>query len=173
METTSKLNPGQPFPAMTFARLDGSPYAFGGTGSWQALFVFRGQHCPICKSYLGQVEARLDKFSTLDVSVAAISADSEAQTRVMAEAAKPTFPLLYGLDEATMRTLGLYISAPRSAQETDHNFAEPALFVVNVDGLLQVVEVANAPFLRPDLDRLIGGLGFIIEKGYPVRGTVK
>lgn len=32
--------------------------------------------------------------------------------------------------------------------------------------------IANAPFLRPDLDRIVRGLGFIIEKSYPIRGAV-
>ena len=37
--------------------------------------------------------------------------------------------------------------------------------------VLQLVNVGSAPFLRPDLDRLVRGLGFSIEKTYPVRGT--
>lgn len=171
MDTTAKLHPGQDFPPLTLARLDGEDYTFGTPGAWQALFVFRGQHCPICKTYLGEIEKRRATFAELGVSVAAVSADSEAQTRITAEAAKPGFPLLYGLDEANMRRLGLYISEPRSAQETDHRFAEPALFVVNAAGALQLVDVANAPFLRPDLDRLIGRLRFTMEKNYPIRGT--
>ena len=79
--------------------------------------------------------------------------------------------MLYGMDVPTMQRLGIYISEPRSVQETDHRFPEPALFVVNKDGVLQLVDIANAPFLRPDLDRLLRGVGFIIEKGYPIRGT--
>ncbi len=71
-----------------------------------------------------------------------------------------------------MRAFGLYISEPRSAQETDHHFPEPALFLVNPDGALQLGDAANAPFLRSDLDRLVGGLRFVIEKGYPIRGTL-
>lgn len=173
METTNKLHPGQPFAPVTFKQLDGSDFAFGAPGGWQALFVIRGQHCPICKTYLGEIEKRRAAFAALGVSVAAVSADSEAQTRLTAEAAKPGFPLLYGMDEATMRALGLYISEPRSAQETDHRFAEPALFLVNPEGMLHLVEIANAPFLRPDLDRLAGGLRFVIEKNYPIRGTLK
>ena len=71
-----------------------------------------------------------------------------------------------------MRKLGLYISEPRSAQETDHRYPEPALFVVNPDGKLHLIDVANAPFLRPNLDRLVRGLGSLIERNYPIRGTL-
>ncbi len=172
MPTSTKPHPGQAFTPLTFRQLDGATYMFGAPGSWQALFVIRGLHCPICKNYLGEIEKRRNAFAALGVSLAAVSADSEAQTRLMAEDVKIGFPLLYGLDEAMMRTLGLYVSEPRSARETDHRFPEPALFIVNAQGLLQIVDLANAPFLRPDLDRLLGGLRFIMEKSYPIRGTV-
>ena len=171
MQTTTKLHPGQPFAPIRFRRLDGEEFEFGTPGSWQALFVLRGQHCPICKSYLADLEARRPAYAELGVSLAAVSADSEAQTRVLAGAAKPGFPMLYGMDEATMRSLGLYISEPRSAQETDHLFPEPALFVVNPEGVLHFVDVANAPFLRPDPDRLLNGLRYVIQNQYPIRGT--
>ena len=171
METTAKLHPGQKMEPLSFSDLDGKQHTFGAPGGWQALFVIRGQHCPQCKNYLGEIEKRREALAQLGIAVAAVSADSEAQTRLTAEAAKPGFPMLYGMDEATMRRLGLYISEPRSAQETDHRFPEPALFVVNPEGVLQLVDIANAPFLRPDLDRLVRGLGIVIEKSYPVRGT--
>ncbi len=173
MHTTNKLHPGQRFAPLTLSQLDGADYTFGGHGAWQAMFVIRGQHCPICKTYLGEIEKRRATFTELGVSIAAVSADSEAQTRLTAEATKLGFPLLYGLSEAAMRNLGLFISEPRSAQETDHRFPEPALFVVNAEGLLQLVDIANAPFLRTDLDRLVGGLRFVIDKQYPIRGTHK
>ncbi len=173
MDTTPKLHPGQPFTAVTFPQLGGGEFVFGAPGAWQALFVIRGQHCPICKAYLGEIEKRRAAFAELGLSLAAVSADSEEQTRLTAEAARPGFPLLYGMDETTMHALGLYVSEPRSDQETDHRFPEPALFVVNPEGALQLVDVANAPFLRPDLDRLLGGLRFVMEKGYPIRGTRK
>ena len=172
METTGKLHPGQLFSPVTFKQLDGPDYTFGAPGQWQALFVVRGQHCPICKAYLAEIETRRDKFAERGFSVAAVSADSEAQTRLIWEAAKPSFPLLYGLDEATMRKLGVFISEPRSVQETDHRYPEPALFIVNPEGKLHLIDIANAPFLRPDLDRLIRGLGSLIEKNYPIRGNL-
>ena len=173
MDITTKLNPGQLFAPMTFAQLDGADYTFGAPGGWQALFVIRGQHCPICKTYIVEIDKRKDAFAQLGISVAAVSADSEAQTRLIAEVAKPNFPLLYGMEETTIRNLGLYISEPRSAQETDHRFPEPALFVINPAGQLHVVDIANAPYLRPDLDRLISGLRFVIDKNYPIRGMHK
>ena len=81
-------------------------------------------------------------------------------------------PVLAGLSEEEMRTLGLYISSPRSPDETDRNFAEPATFVINPDGKVQIVDVSNAPFARPDLKGLLDGIRFVMAKHYPVRGIV-
>ena len=38
-------------------------------------------------------------------------------------------------------------------------------------GRLQIIDISNAPFARPDLDGLLNGLKFIQEKDYPIRGT--
>ena len=66
------------------------------------------------------------------------------------------FPVGYDLSVDQMRTLGLYISEPRSPQETDRPFPEPALFITNPEGKLQIVDVSNAPFARPELNAVIG-----------------
>lgn len=172
MQNTHKLHPGQIFAPETFKRLDGPDFTFGELGRWQALFVLRGQHCPICKRYLAQIGEKQPEFERLGVFIAAVSADNEEQTRRLAGTPAPGVPVLYGMDETVMRRLGLYVSEPRSAQETDHPFAEPALLVVNPTGVLHIVSVANAPFIRPDIKTLLGGLSFSIENDYPVRGTV-
>lgn len=73
-----------------------------------------------------------------------------------------------------MKTLGLYISTPRSDKETNHNFSEPGLFVVNEHGKLHVVDISNNPFVRPELGALTRGLTWIRdpENNYPIRGTL-
>ncbi|AOU97959.1 thioredoxin peroxidase [Acidihalobacter yilgarnensis] len=172
MKTTNKLHPGEKFGLLAFKRYGGDTFTFGEPGQWQALFVFRGQHCPICRSYLKEIEEHFSDLRELGISVAVVSADSEEQTRITAEAIESSFPLLYGMDEPTMQALGLYISEPRSSAETDHRFPEPGLFIVNPEGVLHLVDIANAPFIRPDIKRLVGGLKFIFKNDYPIRGTV-
>jgi len=63
------------------------------------------------------------------------------------------------------------ISNPRSADETARPFSEPALFLVNPDGILQIIDISNAPFSRPDLPTLLDGLEFLFVNKYPIRGT--
>ncbi len=67
MDMTAKLHPGEIFEPMCFHRLDGEDYTFGTPSVWQALFVFRGQHCPICTSYPGEIDQRRATLSRLSV----------------------------------------------------------------------------------------------------------
>lgn len=45
----------------------------------------------------------------------------------------------------------------RSHRETDRPFPEPALFVVNPQGNLHIVDYSNSPFARPDIRILVEG----------------
>ena len=76
----------------------------------------------------------------------------------------------YDLPTEDMRELGLYVSEPRSPQETERAFSEPGAFVINPEGTVQIVDISNAPVAGPDLRVLLGGLKFIIEAKYPIRG---
>ena len=77
----------------------------------------------------------------------------------------------YDLSVTQMRELGLFVSDPRSPLETDRPFAEPGLFVINAEGDIQIIDLSNAPFARPDLQSLLNGVKFIRDKDYPIRGT--
>ena len=109
----------------------------------------------------------------IGVDIAAVSADSREQLEEHRTRLGVNFPLHYGLTLEQMQELGLYISIPRSEKETDHPFAEPGLFVVNADGNVQVVDISNNPFVRPELKTLVSGLRWIRDpkNNYPIRGT--
>ncbi|MEG3768230.1 peroxiredoxin family protein [Alteromonas sp. 14N.309.X.WAT.G.H12] len=174
---SSKINAGDSFPTIKVTNYDGSEVILGNPRngcSWQAVFVYRGQHCPICTSYLGEISDYTEKFADAGVDIIAVSADSQAQLQNHLEDISINYPVAYGLTEQQMKALGLYISTPRSEKETDHNFAEPALFVINEKGQVHIVEIANAPFVRPKLDTLVSGLAFIRnpDNDYPIRGTL-
>jgi peroxiredoxin len=136
------------------------------------LVVYRGKHCPLCKKYLETLDGLYDELKSAGVTVAAVSADTREKAEADVAAEGWRFPVGYGLTTAQMRTLGLYISEPRSAQETDRPFAEPGLFVVNPEGRVQIVDISNAPFSRPDLAAILSGIKLIKERSYPIRGTL-
>ncbi|MEI4264261.1 peroxiredoxin-like family protein [Roseovarius sp. D0-M9] len=171
MMNDSKLLPAKPTPNMTLRTVDGSEVSLGGKGRWQVAVVYRGSHCPLCRKYLETLGELLEDFREAGIEVIAISGDPLERAKEEASEEGWQFPVACELSQDQMRQLGLYISEPRSPQETDRNFPEPGLFVTNPDGVLQIVDISNAPFSRPDLQGVLNGLKFIQEKDYPIRGT--
>lgn len=144
-----------------------------GGRDWQMVVIYRGLHCPLCKKYLAQLEEMQGQFHEVGVDVVVASGDPEDKAQAMAEEKGLSLPMGYDLSVEQMQTLGLYVSDPRSPKETDRPFPEPGLFVINGDGLIQMVDVSNAPFLRPDLQSVLNGITFIRNNDYPIRGTHK
>ncbi len=174
--TTEKLHAGDAFPILEAFNDDGERVDITkptGDSDWQMIVVYRGRHCPLCTKYLNHLAQFRDQLRETGVDIAAVSADSLEQLNEHRSRLDVNFPLYHGLTEAQMQELGLYISIPRSPQETDHNFAEPGLFVVNGDGKLHVVDLSNNPFVRPELEALVSGLAWIRnpDNNYPIRGT--
>ena len=166
---------GERFPDVTVSRLGGGELPLGkpvDDHDWQLVVVYRGKHCPICKTYLAELERTVPDFARAGVGVVAVSGDPEDRARAFIDEVGATYQVGYGLTVAQMKTLGLYISEPRSEKETDRPFPEPGVFVVTAEGLLQVVDISNAPFARPDLAGLAKGLKFIRDNDYPIRGRL-
>ena len=170
-----KIKAGATFPEMKVQVLNGEMTELckpENGHDWKLVVVYRGKHCPICTKYLNTLETVLPSFYDNGVDVIAVSADSKEQLEGHLEELDVSFPIAYGLTIEQMNTLGVYISDPRSEKETDHPFAEPAVFVVNSEGKIQIVDLSNAPFSRPDLEALANGLVFVRkpENNYPIRG---
>ncbi|MEL6915705.1 MAG: redoxin domain-containing protein [Pseudomonadota bacterium] len=166
------LTSGAPFPLIDLPALGGGTVTLGGGGGWQLIFVYRGLHCPICKGYMAELETHLPAFKDLGLSVVLVSGDPVEKAASFVTETGVTMPVGHDLTPDQMRTLGLYISEPRSPKETDRPFAEPGLFLVNPEGNLHMVDVSNAPFLRPGLEKLASRIGYVLENDYPIRGTM-
>lgn len=171
MTQGSRPQAGAEFPAISMPKAGGGNLTLGGPGSWQAVVVYRGKHCPLCRRYLKILDDLLDEYTKAGIGVVAVSADPKEKAESQAAEEGWRFPVGYDLTLEQMRTLGLYISDPRSPQETDRPFAEPGLFVVNAEGRVQAVDISNAPYARPDLASLLSGIKNTKEKNNPVRGT--
>jgi peroxiredoxin len=113
----------------------------------------------------------LDEFNANKVEVAVVSGDPKEKAEVEIGEEGWRFPVGYDLKPEQMRALGLYISTPRSEQETDRPFPEPGLFVITPDNKAQIIDISNAPWARPDLNSILGGVKMIQERNYPIRGT--
>lgn len=174
--TSKKLAAGATFPAITLPMLGGQTRDISRPNDgfdWMLVVVYRGKHCPLCTRYLEQLNYVLPDLNALGVDVVAVSADSE--TRAIAHMAEvsPEFDVAYGLTVAQMQGLGLYISDPRNGTDVEAPFAEPGLFVLNEDRVLQITDISNVPFARPDLTWIAKGIGFRRGpmKAAPVNGT--
>jgi peroxiredoxin len=167
-----KLQAGSDMPKITLPRVGGGEVSTATGDRWKMVVVYRGKHCPICKTYLKTLDGLLDDFNKIDTDVIAISGDPQDRAESDVKDENWRFDTGYGLAPDQMRDLGLYISEPRSPEETDRPFPEPGLFVINPEGKVHIVDVSNAPFARPDLNTLVKGLTFIQQKQYPIRGTL-
>jgi peroxiredoxin len=174
---TDKLQAGAAFPSLVVTAPDGTARDLSkptGGADWMMVVVYRGRHCPMCTRYLNALSPYVNALREIGVDVAAVSADSAEQlAEHRTKLDELSFPLFWGLTVEQMQSLGLYISHPRSPKETDHPFAEPGLYVVNGEGTLQVVDLSNNPFVRPELGTLVRGLAWIRnpDNNYPIRGT--
>jgi peroxiredoxin len=171
MGTTNKMQAGTEFPRLTLPKVGGGEMTIGGVGSWQMLVVYRGKHCPVCRTYLKGLNGMLDDYRNQGVAVHVVSADPKEKAEAEVQEEGWAFPVGYGLSLENMRELGLYISEPRTPPETDRPFGEPGLFVINPEGRVHIIDISNAPWARPDLAAILGGVKMIEERKFPVGGT--
>lgn len=162
--------PGTSLPAITLPLVAGGELSPGSrTGGWELFIVYRGRHCPRCKTYLSKLESLAAAFADIGVSVAIASADSLEDARADVTEFGWTVPVGHGLTTAQMQALGLYIS---QMPDSGRRFSEPGLFVTNPDGVIQVLGISNAASCRPDLDVILDGIKGIQTRGLPIFGTV-
>ncbi|MEH6346727.1 MAG: peroxiredoxin family protein [Bermanella sp.] len=171
-----KFTAGDAFPNITLPKVGGGELTLGQPlhgYDWQLVVVYRGKHCPLCTQYLTQLDQLKENFYKIGVDIVAVSADGETKADAHIAEMGLSFPVAYDLSIEQMQSLGLYISQPISSQETDQPFAEPGIYVINENGQVQVIDISNVPFARPDLEQLAGGLEWIRnpENNYPIRGT--
>ena len=167
-----KPNPDKPMHQMTLPTIDGKGVTVSGSNNrWQMIVVYRGLHCPICKTYTAKIEALKDKFNELETDIVFISGDTAEKAKNFASEVGLNLPVEYDLSIEQMRQLGLYISEPRP-NETDRPFPEPGLFVLNEKGQPHIVEISNAPFIRPEPELIIRGIMHIKKNNYPIRGML-
>ncbi len=171
---SQKLHSGGSMPSITLPILGGGEMDLGrrsDSDRWKLVFIYRGNHCPVCHQYLKRLESLRERFLEAGAEIVAASADPEDRARAMVEKEGLRFPIAYGLSVPQMQSLGLWISEPRSPEETDRPFAEPGLFAINEEGRLHLVDQSNTPFNRADLGELLETVEWIRENDYPIRGT--
>jgi peroxiredoxin len=179
MTDITPLIPRQPVPALAVPLVAGGRFDIENEKSDHFTFVvfYRGLHCPICRTQLGELETKLPEFTKRGVSVVALSSDTaERAERAKREWKLANLRLGYGLDLALARKWGLYISTSRGMTSTGVEepplFSEPGMFLVRPDRTLYFASVQTMPFARPHFTDILAALDFVMAKNYPARGEV-
>lgn len=173
---TSPLTPGQDFPAIVLPVLGGEPTDISkptGKHDWKLMLVYRGKHCPLCSMQLAELEQTRGQFSEIGIDVMAISADSHALAQTHLAEVDRNYPVAYELSQSQMKSLGLHISGTQNGSNVERPFAEPGLFIVDHDGKLQMIDISNVPFSRPNLSSVAAGMKWLRgqEVPFPINGS--
>ncbi len=136
---------------------------------------YRGLHCPICATYLGELERLSGEFAERGVATIGVSSDGEDRAKDMADKiGAKDLRIGYGLGLDVAKDWGLYISAGIGKTsigiEEPALFSEPGLFMVTQEQTLYYGSVQTMPFVRPHFSELLKALDFAIDKNYPARG---
>ena len=102
------------------------------------------------------------------MDVITLSADFRGQSPIYGR--RDGTDIAYGVrvDPCPDDAIGGFIFQARAPpQEAEAPFAEPAMFVINGEGVLKMIDISNAPFLRPDLDQVLRGVKANQVEGYP------
>ena len=173
----SRVLPRQPVPELVVPTLSGTIWNLAeATPQRFSLIVFyRGLHCPVCKTYIAELDKLHAEFTTRGVEVIALSSDTDARAR-QSQASWGLSQLTVGhsLTIGTARSWGLYISTGRgmtsAGVEEPALFSEPGVFLVRPDRTLYWAAVQSMPFARPHFREILAALDFVIAKDYPARG---
>ncbi|QDT06913.1 AhpC/TSA family protein [Rubripirellula lacrimiformis] len=166
------LKPQSTVPVLTVKIVDGPDWELSEQAPEHFTFVFfyRGYHCPICRSYLGSIERKMDELEAMGIGAVAISSDSRERAKKSKDEWRlNNIRIGYDFTIEEARAWGLYVSKAIKPSEPD-TFSEPGLFVVRPDGELYAASIQTMPFTRPSIDELISGFEYIIKNGYPGRG---
>jgi alkyl hydroperoxide reductase subunit AhpC len=151
-----------------------------GNGGWKLsdrkpdrftmIVFYRGVHCPVCTTYIGELQDKLGDFTSRGVDVIAVSGDTrERAERSKSEWGLDNLTVGYDLSTDVMRDWGLFVSSGIKDEEPDE-FGEPGLFLIKPDGSVFFDAINSMPFGRPKLDDMLDAVDFVTENDYPARG---
>jgi len=171
------LTPRKPVPSLEVETLDGTTWSLAAAkpGNFTMIVFYRGLHCPICATYMRDLDRKIADFAAKGVEVIAISTDDGERARATPEKwGFENITIGYGISIENARAWGLYISSSRGKTsagiEEPPLFNEPGIFLVRPDGTLYAALVGSMPFARPHFSEILKAIEFILEKDYPGRG---
>lgn len=166
------IKPRQPVPSLDLPLAGGGQYSLASENpqAFNMIVIYRGLHCPICKTYLRDLDAKLSAFEAAGVAAIAVSSDvKERAEKAKADWGIANLRVAYDMPIDLGRQWGLYVSHGISDAEPKE-FLEPGLFLVRPDNTLYAASIQTMPFARPIIADVLGAIQFVTKKDYPARG---
>jgi peroxiredoxin len=171
------LKPRQPVPALTVPTVGGGTWSLADSKPqhFNLIVFYRGLHCPICRTYMTELNRLHEEFASRGIDVVGVSTDSaERAAQTVTEWGLSNLVIGYGVSIDKARQWGLYISTSRGKTSLGIDepalFSEPGIFLVRPDGTLYFATVQTMPFARPHFREMVTAIDFVLNNGYPARG---
>jgi len=172
------LKPREAMPQLNLTTLDG-PWSLQDQSpeNFTLMVFYRGLHCPICKTYMQELQKLQGDFAERGVNVIGVSSDTQERAQqAKDEWELPDLTIAYDLSVEDARALGLHRSAGRGKTsigiEEPAEFSEPGIFMVRADGTLYWANISTMPFARPHFREILGAIDFALKVDYPARGEL-
>jgi peroxiredoxin len=166
------LKPRHPVPDLDLPLAGGGRISLRGEkpNAFTMLVFYRGLHCPICKTYLADLDAKIGAFNETGVSAVAVTSEMQDRAeRTKKDWALRNLRLAYAMPITQGREWGLSVSNGITEKEPKQ-FLEPGLFLVRPDLTLYAASVQTMPFARPSFADVLAAVKFIVKNNYPARG---
>ncbi len=169
--------PRQPVPELSVSTVDGGTWSIGDQTpqNFTLVVFYRGLHCPVCRTYMTELNRLHGDFVARGVGVVGISGDTaERAAQTVKDWGLSNLTIGHGLSIEKAREWGLYISTSRGKTslgiEEPALFSEPGIFLVRPDRTLYFSTVQTMPFARPHFHEMVQAIDFVLKHGYPARG---
>ena len=174
---TTVLYPDDVAPTLTVPLLNGGTFTLSERtpNHFTIVIFYRGAFCPICMNYIPEIESQYQTAVDAGFDMVLISMDSKEKAEASTKGIATKVPIGYGMTEEVARSWGLYITSGRPNTAEPAVFSEPGLFVIRPpvnNSTIFMAMVQSAPFTRPNIEQLIGGLQYAVDNQYPTRGTL-
>jgi len=165
------IKPREKTPDLNANLINGSQWTLSEQSpeNFTLILFYRGLHCPICKSYLKDLQSKISEFIDLGVNILALTSDNEDKAKkAYNDWEIGDIPIAYNFSIEKAREWGLYIS--NGIKQEPNQFIEPGLFLVKPDQTLYCASIQTMPFARPNFKDVLDAIKFVTKEDYPARG---
>jgi len=166
MSMDSWRRTGGEIPEFEFTLLNGGTWRSRDPidGRFQLLNVYRGKWCHQCTRHLKELDVLVPDFADRQVSVVAVSADTQERAAGFAEQLGiKNLRIGYEMPIDRARELGVFTSA-KAKEEEMPLFCEPAHFLIGANHRIFAAWISSCAFARTTPQGILDYVDFIGEK---------